>query len=1489
MAETTPGSALANILDPRAFDLSGSSNLFALYLGGLFILAYTLSILVAILHLRTESVVYALTRPQSDSFFVEYIILLRTSQFIGSSFDDRGRIQIQLKGSFTDSPLLHLKRGKGMEYFLERGTTNIYVYHSPTVLGDIEQIEIFMVNDAPNEIPFVTWRPSYLCVMQPVTKNWWGCVIDEKMKCTDTLNETFDCYPKFRDAHSILESFCTFHLWLSLFNNPHRFGMYNNLVNVIVIFFIISAMMCITLLDEIFVSDKKSLVTAFTKQKIYTLIFPPVLVLLLEMFIEAIYRNTISRINAIGYSFFHGLMKPVTTTFEVRDFKVNFNWEQVRSIFPQKKVIVPYGSRHPDGMSVFYVEPYHSYFNMWGRLGLDVGRFGNWYFRTLSTCALSLPMSQKWIGIEAKSRKEDMLVRQYISNFTNPMCYFCCWLVDWPLHFFDEPNQAWLIISHIIYADIMSLSKLGKEEYIACLAQICVHQWHGLISCIFLKVIKRSLDNRGVSSSGVSSFIQTKLNRFGRRTAREIQATWRQRQVRLTEMNLKRGAKEQIDENASSISPDREKSLRTNKQIESIICLNCKPQKENSDISDEEDRLDCIGADFYDDYTEDFLDFDVIFSPKNKSKRTKLPEEIGDRHRKKNYTNITAPRLRPSQMPAVSIVEECKLKPRKRKRHSKTNKRPQSYGDSLEVMGIDDVRFHDITGDMYTDMDNKSGPSGFGDTHDTVDNFELGENNNNHTDTNMNADTESETSYIPESAIQHQQKTALLRKIVEQRRQKQLTLEKERLSLPIATYEKYQLGPPFDIGYAMEKDPEHPFNYLRHAKEILAYCDDTAHCRAFSDVHKMVGVTSLEILKKLLKDILYFAMDSESLTDSQKLFKRKKMMFNLFDFMKQKADLYEDTRFKTRTRVEYDGTYCNQLLTSVLTYVEFILGITVNIKKDGKTKFINRKEALYGRVKQQIPRCLFCAKHLQPGVTTNDEGCYDVEKLVRFFTFATIAVAQKEVNIEFDYKYTVQRLCATIVSNAVKDLLVELEDPPLVLACKVTRAMICSQLDKMLPKLTSFKEMTADELRRVGTRRERIQARHDTSVAGNKIETDTEKRKRYIISNLQDQLGAKWRTGLKENDLETCSKLLAQILVHEKIMGFSVYTGFLLKEHEAILGSNRIRLIEIERKAHTAIKKIVRRVILPRMKKALNDSQFVDVMFLNADLEANYIQEALCVMQLNSEGTFLRTCCFYIGDIITTKIEEFRFFAVYMQTFDPASDFAEKLKAKMFVKPFKIDNKELEVYPASSYSSLATPILRWGPSVIKGYAQPAELKMVPYTDKNAKEKFKEKAFERFDQEVKKKVGQIFRTRLKLKSYLDWQKTKKNKELRFHLAQVQAAVTQQVGLLSQSVTSAYALEGDYQREFSRDDLFNVELFATKNLNLLFPTNIGYILTFLLVILTLIMTLVTTFSGRNLTVPLVQKWFFRFAETFLLYGFVFEPLKCLIYVALQLYKG
>ncbi|CAG5135639.1 unnamed protein product [Candidula unifasciata] len=955
-------------------------------------------------------------------------------------------------------------------------------------------------------------------------------------------------------------------------------------------------------------------------------------------------------------------------------------------------------------------------------------------------------------------------------------------------------------------------------------------------------------------------------------------------------MNLKRArsaASENLgDENESSVWLDRPNSLRRNKDIESTICLNCMSKKENSDDGDEQNEFACIVEDFDDDYLEDFLDFDVIFSSQNKPKLSKSQKETRKKFKKKHHKKITAAEF--------SIVKENEIKPRSRKKRSKAKRQVQFSEDSPEIMGIDNVRFNDVTGDMYNDMDLKSDISGFGDTCNLGGQLALGGvNNNNVADRNMNADEEddvSETSYIPESAILHQQQTAVLKKIFERKQKKKQTVDKERVSLPVATYEKYQLGPPFDGSYAVEKDPENPFCCLRHANEILAFCCENARCRAFCDIHKMVGASSFEVLRKLLKDILYFALNSGSVISSQKLLKRKKMMYSLYEFMQRKADLYEDEKFKTSSYVEYDGTYCNQLLTSILTLVEFILDITVNIRKDGRAQYIKKKERLYGRIEQQSPRCLFCAKFLRPGVSTNDKGCYDLERLVRFFKTESVAVAQKEINIEMTYKYTVQRFCATIVSNAMKEVSVELDDPPLVLACKVSRAMICKQLDKMLPKITSFKDMTADELRRVGSRRERIQARNDPTAGGNKIETAADKRRKNIISSLQDQLGTKWRAGLKENELDYCSKLLAQILVHEKIMGFSVYNGFLLKEHEEILASNRLRLIEIERKAQGIIKKIVRLIVVPGLRIALKDSDDVDVLFCSPDVEVSYLQESISVMQFNSEVTFLKTCCYYIDDIVNAKIEEFRYFAAYLKSFDPSVNLQDKLKASMFASHYKHEDK-IEIQTMNNNSSLiAAPVLRWGFSAIKGLTLPKELKMFPYCDKHFKEKYQAAAGSLSEESPKMKIARkLVRARLKVKSYLDGQKTKKNKELRLHLAHVQAQMTEQIALLAQTVTSAFSLEDDYQREYSNDDLFNVEFYATKNLKLLFPTNVGHFLLFLLVVLTLVMIMLTTVKGGSLPVSSVQEWFLRFVQCLLLYGFVFEPLKCLIYVVLQLYNG
>ena len=58
-----------------------------------------------------------------------------------------------------------------------------------------------------------------------------------------------------------------------------------------------------------------------------------------------------------------------------------------------------------------------------------------------------------------------------------------------------------------------------------------------------------------------------------------------------------------------------------------------------------------------------------------------------------------------------------------------------------------------------------------------------------------------------------------------------------------------------------------------------------------------------------------------------------------------------------------------------------------------------------------------------------------------------------------------QNYCAMIVNISKKELLMELEDPPLVLSTKVCRAMIHTLLDERLPKHTDLKDMSADELK----------------------------------------------------------------------------------------------------------------------------------------------------------------------------------------------------------------------------------------------------------------------------------------------------------------------------------------------------------------------------------------------------------------------------------------
>ncbi|CAL1546936.1 unnamed protein product, partial [Lymnaea stagnalis] len=255
-----------------------------------------------------------------------------------------------------------------------------------------------------------------------------------------------------------------------------------------------------------------------------------------------------------------------------------------------------------------------------------------------------------------------------------------------------------------------------------------------------------------------------------------------------------------------------------------------------------------------------------------------------------------------------------------------------------------------------------------------------------------------------------------------------------------------------------------------------------------------------------------------------------------------------------------EGFKCNQLMTSSLITLETLVSVVLRNKDESWVAQMLQRRRKFGVRPKPIRRCVFCARELKIKSAQVNEGCDSLEKLVKFFSRDTIYVSEKEINIELKYKVTVQNYCAMMMNVAKKEVMMELEDPPMVLSTKVTRAMIHKLLEDMLPKHTSFKDMTADELRRIGTRRERIQARHDPTAKASQRETPEEKKRKQMIQTVLEDLGNKWRVSVKENELHYCSLLLAQCLVQERILGFSLYSGLISREHEIILDNSRSRL-----------------------------------------------------------------------------------------------------------------------------------------------------------------------------------------------------------------------------------------------------------------------------------------------------------------------------------------
>ncbi|KAK3798220.1 hypothetical protein RRG08_020053, partial [Elysia crispata] len=711
-----------------------------------------------------------------------------------------------------------------------------------------------------------------------------------------------------------------------------------------------------------------------------------------------------------------------------------------------------------------------------------------------------------------------------------------------------------------------------------------------------------------------------------------------------------------------------------------------------------------------------------------------------------------------------------------------------------------------------------------------------------------------------------------------------------RIATPISSFEEYSLGPPSDPSVKPVPVPLLRHYYLRHKDEIASYNCGGSQCLAFMDIHKMVGNSCMEILKRILQDLLFFALDSPTVRLRSKLWLRKRMVLKLFDEMDKKSAFYEDAMFKDSGLSERENYACNQSLTTNLTMLEVLLEVASKNQSVCAEEDNKRRQELYSISRNPQQRCLYCAKKIQKEVTNPADGCDDFERLVKFFTRDTIYVAELEVNAEMLHKVTLQRFCAGIMNLAEREMLLELEDPPMVLSTKITRALLYKMLELKSPKAsTDFREMTADELRRVGTRRERIQARHDASIGRAKKDSTKQKKEKAINSHLVETLSSKWRVSAKENEVHYCAHLLAQCLVQEKILGFSIYSGFISKEHEMLLEGSKGHLIEVEKKATKAILKVGNSLLEKRLDAALQERDFIDVVFNKTSVEAGFTVEAVSVMQVLIEPTFLKTCCFYINDIVERKISEFIEFFGYMREFDPLKPFAN-VKKLMKVSRIKYEmDKTIVEHHVADHNSISTPVLRWGVDAIKGVPPlPKDLKdSLTYEDP---ETLLAKALEYGInvKELEPLISLMLKTRRKAKKAMEVRETEELKKLQLHLARVQARLTEQVALAAQNASDSAAVETDFQREYHRDELYNVELYATRDLKRFFGTAFGFFVLFVLVAMTLLLMLFTTFRASNMSLEPAKVWFIACGKAALIYTLLLQPVKCFLYSLLRFYR-
>ncbi|GFS18265.1 hypothetical protein ElyMa_001517100 [Elysia marginata] len=147
---------------------------------------------------------------------------------------------------------------------------------------------------------------------------------------------------------------------------------------------------------------------------------------------------------------------------------------------------------------------------------------------------------------------------------------------------------------------------------------------------------------------------------------------------------------------------------------------------------------------------------------------------------------------------------------------------------------------------------------------------------------------------------------------------------------------------------------------------------------------------------------------------------------------------------------------------------------------------------------------------------------------------------------------------------------------------------------------------------------------------------------------------------------------------------------------------------------------------------------------------------------------------------------------------------------------------------------------------------------------------------------------MLKTRRKAKKAMETRETEELKKLQLHLARVQARLTEQVALAAQNASDTAAVETDFQREYHRDELYNVELYATRDLQRFFGTALGFFFLFMMVVMTLLLMLFTTFRASNMNQIHAKEWFLACGKAGLIYTLALQPAKCLFYSLIRVYR-